>query len=93
MISNHPDLAPLVDVHGVPFYHLPLTKETKAEQESKMLDLLSEREVDLVVLARYMQILTPKFVNSYPHRIVNIHHSFLPAFAGADPYRRRTRGA
>jgi formyltetrahydrofolate deformylase len=88
VISNHPDLAPLVDVHGVPFYHLPLTKETKAEQESKMLDLLSEREVDLVVLARYMQILTPKFVNSYPHRIVNIHHSFLPAFAGADPYRR-----
>ena len=53
-----------------------------------MLDLLSEREVDLVVLARYMHILTPKFVNSYPHRIVNIHHSFLPAFAGADPYRR-----
>jgi formyltetrahydrofolate deformylase len=88
VISNHPDLAPRAEVHGVPFHHLSLTKETKAEQESRMLDLLSEHEVDLVVLARYMQILTPKFVNAYPQRIVNIHHSFLPAFAGADPYRR-----
>ncbi len=88
VISNHPDLAPRAEVHGVPFYHLPVTPETKAEQEAKMLDLLAENRVDLVVLARYMQVLTPKFVNAYPNTIMNIHHSFLPAFAGADPYRR-----
>jgi formyltetrahydrofolate deformylase len=88
VISNHPDLAPRVATYGIPFHHLPLAKGTKAEQESRMLDLLAANEVDLVVLARYMQVLTPKFVNAYPQRIVNIHHSFLPAFAGADPYRR-----
>jgi formyltetrahydrofolate deformylase len=88
VISNHPVLAPRVEAYGTPFHHLPFLKETKAEQESIMLDLLAENGVDLVVLARYIQVLTPKFVNAYPHRIVNIHHSFLPAFAGADPYRR-----
>lgn len=88
IVSNHPDLGSRAEVYGVPFHHLPVTKETKAEQESKMLDLLSEHEVDLVVLARYMQILTPKFVGAYPDGILNIHHSFLPAFAGANPYRR-----
>ena len=86
--SNHPDLAARVEAYDIPFHHLPLLKETKAEQESKILDLLAELDVDLVVLARYMQVLTPVFVNAYPHRIINIHHSFLPAFAGADPYRR-----
>ena len=65
-----------------------MTKVTKAEQESAVLDLLSEHGVDLVVLARYMQILTPKFVEAHPDRIISIHHSFLPAFVGADPYRR-----
>jgi len=65
-----------------------VTRETKAEQESQMLDLLAGHNVDLVVLARYMQILSPKFISAYPDRIINIHHSFLPAFAGADPYRR-----
>jgi formyltetrahydrofolate deformylase len=88
VISNHPDLAPKVEAYGIPFYHLPVSKETKSQQETKMLGLLAEHDVDLVVLARYMQILSPAFVDTYPDRIVNIHHSFLPAFAGADPYRR-----
>ncbi len=88
VVSNHPDLEPRVKAHDIPFYHLPVTKETKAEQESAMLDLLAEHRVDLVVLARYMQILTPGFVHAYPDRIINIHHSFLPAFVGADPYKR-----
>ncbi len=88
VVSNHPDLEARSEHYGVPFYHLPVTKETKAEQEARVLDLLFEHDVDLVVLARYMQILTPKFVGAYPNRILNIHHSFLPAFAGADPYHR-----
>ena len=88
VVSNHPDLEARAEVYGIPFYYLPVRQETKAEQESKVLDLLFEHGVDLVVLARYMQILTPKFVGAYPGRIINIHHSFLPAFAGADPYRR-----
>jgi formyltetrahydrofolate deformylase len=82
-----------VETYGIPFCHLPVTKDTKAEQESKNLGLLFEHGVNLVVLARYLQILSPKFVAAYSHGIVNIHHSFLPAFAGADPYRRPTRGA
>jgi formyltetrahydrofolate deformylase len=88
VVSNHPDPASRAEIYGIPFYHLPVTPETKAEQESKVLDLLNDHDIDLVVLARYMQILTPKFVGAYPGRIINIHHSFLPAFAGADPYRR-----
>jgi formyltetrahydrofolate deformylase len=88
VVSNHPDLAARAESYGIPFYHLPVTKETKAQQESRILDLLFERGVNLVVLARYMQILSPKFVGAYPKRIINIHHSFLPAFAGADPYHR-----
>ena len=88
VVSNHPDLAGRVEPHGIPFFHLPVTKETRPEQEAEMLRLLSEHGVDLVVLARYMQILSPKFVRAYPDRILNIHHSFLPAFVGADPYRR-----
>jgi formyltetrahydrofolate deformylase len=88
VVSNHPDLASRAEIYGIPFHNLPVTKETKAEQESRVLDLLYEHGVDVVVLARYMQILTPKFVAAYPSGIINIHHSFLPAFAGADPYRR-----
>ena len=88
VVSNHPDLAARAENYGIPFYHLPVTKETKAEQESKILNLLFDHGVNLVVLARYMQILSPKFVGAYPSAIINIHHSFLPAFAGADPYRR-----
>lgn len=86
--SNHPDLASRAEIYGIPFHHLPVTKETKAEQEAKVLNLLPDNDIDVVVLARYMQILTPNFVAAYPARIINIHHSFLPAFAGADPYRR-----
>ena len=88
VISNHPDLASRAELYGIPFHHLPVTKKTKAEQESEMLDLLTGNNVDLVVLARYMQILSPRFVAAYPDRLINIHHSFLPAFVGADPYRR-----
>jgi formyltetrahydrofolate deformylase len=87
IVSNHPDLASRAEVYGIPFHHLPIG-ENKAQQEGEMLGLLDEHEVDFVVLARYMQILTPKFVSAYPDRIVNIHHSFLPAFVGADPYKR-----
>lgn len=88
VVSNHPNLASRAEIYGIPFHHLPVTKETKAEQEGKVLDLLYEHDIDVVVLARYMQILTPKFVDAYPSGIINIHHSFLPAFAGAHPYAR-----
>lgn len=88
VVSNHPDLAPRVEAHGIPFHHLPVERETKAQQEEKVLGLLSENLIDVVVLARYMQILTPRLVDAYRDRLINIHHSFLPAFAGADPYRR-----
>ena len=88
IVSNHPDLAPRVEGYGIPFFHLPVNHETKVEQEEKLRALLSEHDVDLVVLARYMQILSPVFVAAYPDRLINIHHSFLPAFVGADPYRR-----
>ena len=88
VVSNHLDLASRAEIYGIPFHHMPVTKESKAEQESEVLSLPSENGVDVVVLARYMQILTPEFVGAYPDRIINIHHSFLPAFAGADPYRR-----
>ena len=87
VISNHPDLAPSVEGFGLPFAHVPNTKEIRAAAEERMLQLLEGR-TDLVVLARYMQILSPAFVARFPHRIINIHHSFLPAFVGADPYRQ-----
>ena len=70
----------------IPYYHIPITKDTKAEQEAKTLELLREHRVDFVVLARYMQILSPTFIDQYPNNVINIHHSFLPAFIGAKPY-------
>jgi formyltetrahydrofolate deformylase len=88
VVSNHPDLASAVERHGVPFVVFPITPETKQEQERRELALLAEHRVDLVVLARYMQVLSPEFVDCYPHRIINIHHSFLPAFVGARPYHQ-----
>jgi formyltetrahydrofolate deformylase len=88
VISNHPDAGPRVEPYNIPFYHLPVTKQTKADQEARVRALLEEHAVEFIVLARYMQILTPKFVSAYPNRIINIHHSFLPAFAGANPYHR-----
>ncbi len=87
VISNHPDLRAAVEAFDVPFHHVPVTKETKREAEDRILGLL-EGQADVVVLARYMQILTGEFVKHYPNRIVNIHHSFLPAFIGANPYRQ-----
>lgn len=88
VISNHPDLGPTVEQFGIPFYHIPVTKETKREAEQKQLKLLEEYNIDVSVLARYMQILSPEFVAQQPLRIINIHHSFLPAFIGARPYER-----
>jgi formyltetrahydrofolate deformylase len=87
VISNHPDLARAVDGFGVPFHHVPVTPETRAAAEARILELLQDG-TDLLVLARYMRILSPEFVSRFAYRIINIHHSFLPAFAGADPYRQ-----
>ena len=87
VIANHPDLADQVRPFGVPFLHVPATKDVRDEAEQRQLDLL-RGNVDLVVLARYMRILSPTFVQRWPNRIINIHHSFLPAFIGAAPYRR-----
>src|SRR3954447_8116144 len=87
VISNHPDLAEQVRPFGVPFLHVPATKDIRAEAEQRQLDLL-RGNVDLVVLARYMQILTPRFLAEVGCPLINIHHSFLPAFIGAAPYRR-----
>ncbi len=86
VVSNHEDLREMVESFGLTFHHLPVTKETKAEQEAQVLALL-DGEVDFIVLARYMQILSSEFVAHYPQRILNIHHSFLPAFVGANPYK------
>ncbi len=86
VISNHDDLQAVVEAFGIPFHHLPVSKDNKPEQESQVLALLENR-TDLVVLARYMQILSSDFVSHYPGRIINIHHSFLPAFVGANPYK------
>jgi formyltetrahydrofolate deformylase len=86
VVSNHEELKDQVDAVGVPFHVLPVTPETKPAQEERMLALLRDARVDFIVLARYMQILTPAFVGDFPERIINIHHSFLPAFAGPRPY-------
>jgi formyltetrahydrofolate deformylase len=87
VVSNHPDLKESVEGFGVPFVHVPNGKEIRAQAEGRMLELL-EGKADLVVLARYMQIVSPDFIRRWPQRIINIHHSFLPAFVGADPYRQ-----
>jgi formyltetrahydrofolate deformylase len=86
VISNHDDLREVSESLGVEFHHLPVTQETRARQEGAMQELLADR-VDLIVLARYMQVLSPDFVACWKERIINIHHSFLPAFVGANPYR------
>jgi formyltetrahydrofolate deformylase len=90
VVSNHRDAEPIAQHFGVPFRHLPVTPETKAEQETAAIELLEQERVDLIVLAlaRYMQILSPELVARFPSRIINIHHSFLPAFVGANPYRQ-----
>lgn len=86
VISNHLDLKKVVTAFRIPFYHLPIDKTNKAEVEKQQLDLLQKHKVDFVVLARYMQILSGDFIKEYPNKIINIHHSFLPAFVGAKPY-------
>ncbi|MEA5520122.1 formyltetrahydrofolate deformylase [Limnoraphis robusta] len=92
MISNHTDLKPIAEQFGIEFYHIPITKDNKKEQETQQLEILKQYQIDLVVLAKYMQILSSYFVAQFPN-IINIHHSFLPAFPGANPYQRAyTRG-
>ncbi|MBS2097156.1 formyltetrahydrofolate deformylase [Carboxylicivirga linearis] len=86
IISNHKDLEKVAKQFGLPYYYLPVTKDTKEEVEKEQIRLLEENKVDFIVLARYMQILSSEFNELYPNRIINIHHSFLPAFAGAKPY-------
>jgi formyltetrahydrofolate deformylase len=88
VISNHPDLAAKVQAHGIPYQHLPVARGARAEQEAQVVKLLKEHEIDLVVLARYMQILSAEFLESYGRPVINIHHSFLPAFVGASPYHQ-----
>jgi formyltetrahydrofolate deformylase len=86
VISNHQDAEPLASYYKVPFYYFPTTSVNRSEVEEREMDLLEQNDVDLVVLARYMQVLSPQFVDRYPHKIINVHHSFLPAFTGAKPY-------
>ncbi|MDZ4278773.1 MAG: formyltetrahydrofolate deformylase [Dehalococcoidia bacterium] len=88
VVSNHVDLREVAEDFGVSFEHMPLTPETKAAQEARMVELLRQARIDIVVLARYMQVLTEPFVSCFHNRIVNIHHSFLPAFAGGRPYHQ-----
>ncbi len=86
IISNHPDLQHVAERFGIPFYLFPITKETKEEQENKEMELLAKHKVNFIVLARYMQVISERMIDAYPNRIINIHHSFLPAFVGAKPY-------
>jgi len=88
IISNHEEVETIARHFRVDFYHLPVTAETKGEAEAKASELIAANQIDLIVLARYMQILSAEFVAKYPSRIINIHHSFLPAFVGANPYRQ-----
>jgi formyltetrahydrofolate deformylase len=93
IVSNHREVETLAAFYGIPFEHVPAAPATRAEAERRQLELLSSHEVELVVLARYMQILSPGFIARYPSAIINVHHSFLPAFTGAKPYHAaHTRG-
>ena len=86
IISNHPDLQHVAERFGIPFYLFPITKENKQEQERREMEVLAKHKVNFIVLARYMQVVSEHLINAYPNRIINIHHSFLPAFVGAKPY-------
>jgi formyltetrahydrofolate deformylase len=88
VVSNHADAAAIAQHFEVPFHHLPITADGRVRQEAAAIELIERAGVDLIVLARYMQILSPEFVTRFPSRIINIHHSFLPAFVGANPYRQ-----
>ena len=88
IISNHLDTQKLAEFYGIPFFHIPVEKDKKKDAEAKQFELFDKYHVDFIVLARYMQILSEDFVKRYPQRVINIHHSFLPAFIGARPYHR-----
>ncbi|MCL6272663.1 formyltetrahydrofolate deformylase [Muricauda sp. 2012CJ35-5] len=86
ILSNHDDLSYVAAQFEIPYFYVPFTKDIRSEAEQEQLKLLAEHQIDFIVLARYMQIVSPTIINVYPHKIINIHHSFLPAFAGAKPY-------
>ncbi|MDF9276944.1 formyltetrahydrofolate deformylase [Arthrobacter sp. EH-1B-1] len=88
VVSNHRDQEGLVEWHGIPFFHVPVTKDTKSEAEARLLDIVDQFDVELVVLARYMQVLSDELSNRMAGRVINIHHSFLPSFKGAKPYHQ-----
>lgn len=88
IISNHPDNQPTADFYGIPFMHVPVVKEQKRAAEQQQIELIREHAINFTVLARYMQVLSNEFVATFPQRIINIHHSFLPAFVGAKPYHQ-----
>jgi formyltetrahydrofolate deformylase len=88
VLSNHPDMKRLVEPFGIPYVHVPITPETKPEAERRQVEAVERYNIDLIVLARYMQIVSPRFIASYRNRIINIHHSFLPAFIGGNPYKQ-----
>ncbi|MFC0214433.1 formyltetrahydrofolate deformylase [Paenibacillus chartarius] len=86
IVSNHPDMRPIAESFGVPYHHVPVTAETKAEAERRQIEIVEEAQADTVILARYMQIISPVFIERFRNRMINIHHSFLPAFVGGKPY-------
>ncbi|SNZ04071.1 formyltetrahydrofolate deformylase [Terribacillus aidingensis] len=88
IVSNHEDARDLAEAYGIPFHHIPANKDIRQEAERQQLSVLKQYQIDTVILARYMQILTPAFLENYKNKIINIHHSFLPAFIGAKPYER-----
>ncbi|PNY26922.1 Formyltetrahydrofolate deformylase [Tolypocladium capitatum] len=88
IVSNHPDYEPLARSYGIEFHHLPVTKDTKSQQEAQVLELARQHGIELIVLARYMQVLSPTLCEAMSGRIINIHHSFLPSFKGAKPYHQ-----
>ncbi len=88
IMSNHQETQRIAEFYQIPFHYLPMTKDNKAAVEAKQIELIEKHQVDFIVLARYMQILSPDFIRKYPQRVINIHHSFLPAFEGAKPYHR-----
>jgi formyltetrahydrofolate deformylase len=88
VVSNHPDLEPLVRSYGIPFHHVPVTADTKPEAEARLREIVAANDVDLIVLARYMQVLSDHLTRDLSGRVINIHHSFLPSFKGAKPYHQ-----
>ncbi|NTV94427.1 MAG: formyltetrahydrofolate deformylase [Thiobacillus sp.] len=88
IVSNHPDTHWLAEAYKIPFQHIAVTKDNKAEAEAQQMALMAAHHVDFIVLARYMQVLSPEFIKAWQNRVINIHHSFLPAFHGAKPYQR-----